>query len=213
MLGIDRPGRAVLNQGCWALLWMTLFVALNLLTSLPVNPVLAADIPAPPITQTPIPSASVPSTTCGDRGACIATMLRMLNRDRARDGSLPVLSLAERQTVGSASCPGSYGHSAAMAQTGMIWHANSRFPHASFPANICLSYRTAAENVGESSSGNVVEDLQVLDRLMMSEPHGGRVCATTVNHACNILNPVFRYVGIGIYLKNGVTWLTEDFVG
>ena len=30
-------------------------------------------------------------------------------------------------------------------------------------------------------------------------------------HYMNILNPVYRHVGIGIVVKRGATWLTEDF--
>ncbi|MGH2409866.1 MAG: hypothetical protein ACRDGS_05785 [Chloroflexota bacterium] len=49
--------------------------------------------------------------------------------------------------------------------------------------------------------------------MMMAEAHDPSTCAATVNHACNILNPKFRAVGIGIDVTGGMTWLTEDFVG
>ena len=48
--------------------------------------------------------------------------------------------------------------------------------------------------------------------MMMIEPHSRAVCASTINHACNILTPRFHHVGIGLYVANGTTWLTEDFV-
>lgn len=174
---------------------------------------LAADQPPePPAYSTTVPVASTVSTSCGAAPACLQATLRLINLDRARNGLNP-LTLIRRQSDGASGCPGSYGHSSAMAQSGAIWHINPRFPRASFPHNICVTYRSAGENVGESSTGNVRDDLQTLDRLMMSEPHTATACAASYDHACNILNPIFRHVGIGIYLKGGVTWLTEDFLG
>lgn len=64
-----------------------------------------------------------------------------------------------------------------------------------------------------AATGGEVQDLHTMDQLMMGEPHSRHVCATTVNHACNILNPRFHRVGIGLYLSGGTTWLTEDFIG
>jgi uncharacterized protein YkwD len=138
-------------------------------------------------------------------------MLSILNRTRMQYHLAP-LRLKKVQTDGKRGCAGSMGHSSAMAQTGSIWHTNSHYPKASFPNNICLRYTAAGENVGQSSDGNLAQDLQAMHGLMMSEPHSKSVCATTVDHACNILSPSFRQVGIGIYVSNGTTWLTEDFV-
>ena len=100
-----------------------------------------------------------------------------------------------------------------MARSGQIWHINSRFPHASFPHNVCLSGAVLAENVGVDATGNVTSDLTGLTNLMMSEPHSKIFCAHNDDHACNILDPQLHSVGIGIYFKNGSTWLTEDFAG
>ncbi len=172
----------------------------------------AGQPPEPPSFSTTVPVASTVSTSCGAVRACLNATLRLINLDRARNGLNP-LAFTRRQSDGGNGCPGSYGHSSAMALSGSIWHVNRRFPRASFPHNICVMYRSAGENVGESSTGNVSDDLQTLDRLMMSEPHTATACAASYNHACNILNPIFRHVGIGIYLKGGVTWLTEDFLG
>ena len=117
--------------------------------------------------------------------------LKFLNLQRNRNG-LSRLSLKPVQSVGTSSCVGSYGHSRAMAKSGAIWHVNAQFPKASFPNSICVHFMHAGENVGESASGNVTGDLLVLANLMMSEPHTKSDCASTVNHACNILNPAFR---------------------
>ena len=138
------------------------------------------------------------------------SLLRIINRDRLRYGR-PRLHLTSAQSLGNASCVGSYGHAEAMARSGAIWHVSARFRRASFPNSICVHFLHAGENVGESSDGNPMLDLRTLDTLMMAEPHGTTVCAATVNHACNLLNPKFRQVGIGVYSSNGTTWLTEDF--
>lgn len=137
-------------------------------------------------------------------------MLTIINTDRSQNG-LPAYSLNTTQTNGTSSCVGSYGHSTAMEQSGTIWHTNSSYPQASFPTDICVSYTAAGENVGEAGTGNELTDLQTLDSQMMSEPHDTTTCATTVNHACNILSSTYKYVGIGIYYYNNQTWLTEDF--
>jgi uncharacterized protein YkwD len=137
-------------------------------------------------------------------------MLTILNQDRAAY-HLPALHLKVLQSRGLGSCAGAFGHSTAMARSGKIWHTNPNFPHASFPKSICVPFQTAGENVGEDASGNLLQDLHELDGLMMQEPHTAATCATTVNHACNILSPLFRHVGIGVYSVAGTTWLTEDF--
>ncbi len=144
------------------------------------------------------------TTTCpGSQSGCIQAMLNMLNADRAQAGVGP-LTLNSTETNGTSTCVGSYGHSVHMAQVGSISHDQ-------FPADICISYTMAGENVGEASYGNELTDLQKLDAMMMSEPHSGSTCSTTTNHACNILNPGYHQVGIGIYNVNNKTWLTEDF--
>ncbi|HEX6507354.1 MAG TPA: hypothetical protein VF221_06960, partial [Chloroflexota bacterium] len=148
----------------------------------------------------PVPSASSTTTTpnacSGALNSCTQDMLKIINADRAQNGLAP-LTLKTSQSTGKGSCVGSYGHSIAMAQSGAIWHINPKYPRASFPHSICVRFMHAGENVGESASGNFQDDLHQLDSMMMSEPHGRTACASTVNHACNILNPAFHQVGIG----------------
>lgn len=98
-----------------------------------------------------------------------------------------------------------------MAGTGGIWHNSTSKPAASFPKNICVPYGRVGENVGEASTGDEMQDVLMLQGAMMGEPHSRHICASTVNHACNILNVAFRHVGIGLYNVAGTTWLTEDF--
>lgn len=159
----------------------------------------------------PSTGGSTPGACPGSQSGCIQAMVNIVNQDRARYGIAP-LTLNTTQSNGTGSCPGSYGHSVAMAQSGQIWHTNPNYPQASFPTNICITFNTAGENVGMSSSGNELQDLQTMDNLMMSEnPNTPSTCGTTVNHACNILNASYHQIGIGIYVSNNTTWLTEDF--
>lgn len=147
--------------------------------------------------------SSTSSSCPGSQSGCMQAMLNLLNADRAQAGVAP-LALNMTQSNGTPSCVGSYGHSVHMAQLGGISHDQ-------FPADICISYFTAGENVGEAGYGNELTDLQKMDSMMMAEPHTAATCATTVNHACNTLNSSFHQVGIGIYSANNTTWLTEDF--
>jgi uncharacterized protein YkwD len=162
----------------------------------------------------PVQTGSSQSTTPNEcQGAisnCTTQILKLINHDRTTNG-LSKLTLKPAQSVGGPSCVGSYGHSIAMAKSGAIWHINPKFPRASFPNSICVKFLNVGENVGESASGDVTNDLKTLDSMMMSEPHSKGDCASDVNHACNILNPKFHQVGIGVYYVNGATWLTEDF--
>ncbi len=173
------------------------------------NAVLAAEGPTPQPTPTATAGVAPGGCSSGSTASCATALLKIINLDRAQYG-LPGLKLTKVQSTGHGRCAGSYGHSRAMAQSGFIWHINPRYPRASFPNNICLHYTTVGENVGEASTGVALQDLRVLDKAMMSEPHQHSTCAATVNHACNVLNPNFHQVGIGIYLAQGTTWLTED---
>jgi uncharacterized protein YkwD len=160
--------------------------------------------------QTGSGATTTPNACSGAISECTTAMLKIINADRTQEG-LSKLTLKPSQSVGKASCVGSYGHSQAMAKSGAIWHVNAQFPRASFPNSICVHFMHAGENVGESASGTATGDLKTLDAMMMGEPHSKSACASTVNHACNILNPEFHQVEIGVYYANGATWLTEDF--
>jgi hypothetical protein len=139
-------------------------------------------------------------------------MLSILNVTRAQYGLDP-LTLDLTQSDGTGSCVGSIGHSQAMQQSGSIWHVNPSYPDASFPADICVAGFGAAENVGEWPGGDEMAALIALNNLMMGEQHDPAYCAVYDNHACNILNPSYSRVGIGIVYVGGATWMTEDFIG
>jgi uncharacterized protein YkwD len=131
-------------------------------------------------------------------------MLTMLNADRAQYGVAP-LTLSSVLSNGSGSCVGAYGHSVHMAQMGAISHDQ-------FPSDVCGSWNTAGENVGEAGMGSELTNLQWLDNSMMAENSPAKVPGCSGSHACNIINPAFHQVGIGIYQDaSGTTWLTEDF--
>lgn len=187
-------------------------------TSAPLPTATATPTPAPTNTPAPVYYSPAPTNTpvpvstagCpGSQNACIDAMLNIINNDRAQYG-VAALSLNMTQSTGTGSCVGSYGHSVAMEESGSIWHQNTAYPQASWPNNVCVSYSALAENVGYQMTGNELQDLQDIDNMMMSEPYSP---GCSGNHACNILNPTYRQVGIGIYNYNGTTWLTEDFIG
>ena len=157
-------------------------------------------------------TSTTPNACSAALNECTREVLAIINHDRAQH-NLSSLTLETHQSVGTRSCVGSYGHSVAMAKSNAIWHVNPRYPRASFPKSICVPFMHAGENVGESASGNVHDDFRTLDAMMMAEPHDRQTCATAVSHACNILNPAFKRVGIGVRYIGSVTWLTEDFTG
>jgi hypothetical protein len=100
-----------------------------------------------------------------------------------------------------------------MAESGYVWHTNPSYRRASFPNNICLSGGIEGQNAGRYESWSVGHDLREMNAMMVDEPHGQGECVSEIDHACNILNPVFRYVGVGLYFARGSIWLTEDFIG
>jgi len=179
-------------------------------TSVPVVGATNTPTPRPTSTPTPRPTStatSVPSTSgiCpGSQTGCVQAMLNILNNDRAQAGVAP-LALSWIQSNGTSSCIGSYGHSVHMA-------AMNAISHDQFPADVCIPWSSVGENVGMSQSfgagGTELTDLRTIDQQMMSEPHPP---GCTGNHACNILNPGYHTVGIGIDYVNNTTWLTEDF--
>src|SRR5579884_3933720 len=196
---------------------------------LPTAPTLPTDTATPVATSTPLPtdtllptSTAVPTSTpipnCpADQTACLQQMVNILNQDRAAYAaqygvSLQPLSLNTVQSNGTGSCVGSIGHSIAMQQSGSIWHQNANYPAASWPNNVCVYWRSAGENVGMTSGGEL-QAMQMLDQQMMGEQHDPAFCSQYNDHACNIVSSKYASVGIGLDYVNGALWLTEDFVG
>jgi uncharacterized protein YkwD len=125
-------------------------------------------------------------------------LLDLINNSRAA-GGLPAYAFSATQSQGTSGCIGSYGHSLHMSQTGVLAHDQ-------FPADICLPYSAAGENIGEWS-GPESSDITNLHQLMINEGPGG-------GHYQNIMSQSYTKVGIGlVYTSGGVLWLTEDFVG
>ena len=145
-------------------------------------------------------------------------MLNILNQTRFQYHLAP-LKLNLKQSLGSGSCVGSFGHSKAMADDNNpqapIWHTapDAQYNYASFPYDLCLGLN-GAENVGYSATSNELQDLNTIESMMMSEPHDPypQACDGVLSHACNILTANYPEVGIGIYQEWGRTYITEDFV-
>jgi uncharacterized protein YkwD len=157
------------------------------------------DTPLPTPTSTQVPNC--PGTATG----CMQAALNMINATRAQYGVQP-LTLNMTQSLGTSTCVGAYGHSVHMSQLGAISHDQ-------FPADICVAYSSAGENVGEWGGSTELSEIQSIFDLMMSEQHDAAYCANHVNHACNIISSKFSQVGIGLYYSgSGTTWYTTDFI-
>ena len=96
-----------------------------------------------------------------------------------------------------------------MAQLGYISHDQ-------FPADLCVRHTIAGENVG-AAYGNPRDAIPFLHSTMLKEgPCIHQPCSlgefAAHGHYTNLVNPQYTRLGIGIYSKNGITWLTEDFV-
>lgn len=149
---------------------------------------------------------------------CRKVVLDLINHDRGIANQqygleLRGYTLNLTQSNGVGSCVGSQGHSQAMADSGDIWHQNPDYPAASFGNDLCVSYMTAGENVGQWDDKDWIAAFQGMDDMMMSEQHDPAYCKAATNHACNILSPNFTSVGIGIVHQGKKIWLTEDFIG
>jgi uncharacterized protein YkwD len=132
----------------------------------------------------------------------VRMLLAAINEGRAAHG-LPALSLDRHESK----C--SRAHSIHMALRGQISHDQ-------FPADICVPHTWAAENVGEDPQSSISTAVLELHRLMMDEgPCTTSGCTGAAyeqhGHYINLVNPRYKHVGIGIVVKNGATWLTEDF--
>jgi uncharacterized protein YkwD len=139
---------------------------------------------------TPAPSAAISPDPSQKQ------LLDLINASRAGSGLSPLTFSAE-QSSGNANCVGSYGHSVHMQQVGAISHDQ-------FPQDICIPWSAAGENVGYSS-GSESQAIQIIHQRMMNEGPGG-------GHYQNIMSSKFTTIGIGLYYRNGILWLTEDFV-
>jgi uncharacterized protein YkwD len=131
----------------------------------------------------------------------VMMLVDALNAVRAAK-DLPALSLDHRLSK----C--SRGHSKHMA-------LNRQISHDQFPTDVCVPHRYAAENVG-FDAGSPTRAVLALHSLMMREgPCAPTDCTGAIYeehaHYMNILNPAYRHVGIGIVVRHGATWLTEDF--
>jgi uncharacterized protein YkwD len=139
---------------------------------------------------------------CRTKGTgCARMLLNALNNDRTTHGA-GALTLDWTQSHGTASCPGSVGHSRHMAETGVLAHDQ-------FPADLCIPFRSAGENIAEAG-GNKADAILTGLQLMLSENWSP---GCTWNHACNIRNPQFTTIGLGYAYGRGAWFQTMSFVG
>jgi Cysteine-rich secretory protein family len=144
-------------------------------------------------------NGSKPTTTAPK---VVLTLLAAINQDRAAHGVAPLSLNAPQSTC-------SLKHSVHMAQAGHISHDQ-------YPMDVCVAHDTAGENVGVIH-GAVAGGVLDLERMMINEgpcPHTKCTSAEREQHGhyLNLVSASFTSVGIGIYSRNGATWLTEDFI-
>lgn len=117
-------------------------------------------------------------------------LLDLLNTTRAQYGR-GSLTLIQNATTDQ--------HAADEASCTCIFHQDARFPNESFPYGGFW-----AENVGAGPSTDSVHS------LMMSE--GTSTCSQgTLSHACNIIDPRWTQVALGIATSGGYFYIVEDF--
>lgn len=143
-------------------------------------------------------------TTVPSRGAvrqAARLLLATINSVRTARGLLP-LTLDRRESRCSRL------HSQHMALTGQLSHDQ-------FPTDVCVPHRVAGENVGYDAGAPTSAVLAIQQYMMSEGPCHSRRCSGTTyeqhGHYLNLINPSYRHVGIGIVVKHGTTWLTEDF--
>lgn len=157
----------------------------------PVTAPVAA-LPAPvavpaPVAAAPATAQPLPAPRAGDLTDAAATLLGLVNQERARAGLATLESRGAIVTVAA-------GQSRAMAAQGRIWHNEAYFKAANRSA---LGARALGENVAMNSS---VEDAH---RRLMASP----------GHRANILNSRFDAVGVAVVADStGALFITQNFV-
>jgi uncharacterized protein YkwD len=124
-------------------------------------------------------------------------MLHIVNADRTTDG-LPPLRLTSRLTAAAA------GHSVDMADHRYFAHRalNGETPFQRMRAD-GVRFRTAGENLGEADGGSPGSMLREINTLMLHSPE----------HRANLLDPLYRRVGISVVLTGHTVYVNEDFAG
>jgi uncharacterized protein YkwD len=118
-----------------------------------------------------------------------AELLRLLNVERKKRG-LPLLARDQRLETAARE------HSLRMADQHVLSHGFPREPE--LPQRLAsagIRFDRSGENV---AFGQVVPEIH--DGLMKSPPHRE-----------NILNPEFDSAGMGVVLRDGLLWVTQDF--
>jgi uncharacterized protein YkwD len=133
----------------------------------------------------------------------VAHLLGLINTTRATHHLAP-LTLDRTQSACSKQ------HSLHMFQLKTLTHDQ-------FPADICIAHTYVGENVG-SADGEPVSALSTINQLMMDEgpcPHTSCPGAefSAHGHYVNIMDKHFTKVGIGVVVRDGTTWVTENFAG
>lgn len=132
----------------------------------------------------------------------MSQVLALINSSRAQNGAQPV-TLNDTQSA----CVLPYAIH--LSEIGTLTHEGFGLTRP------CPPYQPpAGENLGYGGGGNAHQTIIDVHTLMMNETHTPQFCAVSNDHACNIINPTFRTVGIAVYTDaGGNTYIVEDFTG
>lgn len=148
-------------------------------TSVVVSPTSVPTSTPLPVYPTAVPTA-VPTSVPTDTQHQI---LDLINNDRAQYGR-PALTLIADATTQQ--------HAVDMASIGTLFHQSAQFPNESFPYpydNIFGGENAGAGDITQVNTGMMAE---------LGNPPNPAMCATVISHACNIINPAFTKVAIGV---------------
>jgi hypothetical protein len=126
--------------------------------------------------------ALLPGTAVADNGADEAAFVAKINDLRLSKG-------LHSLTVDPVLVAKARGWAQTMANKGDIWHSN-------LPDGVTENWQRLGENVGMGGSVNALHD------AFVGSPH----------HYENLIDPGFRYVGVGVVNANGTIFVSEVFM-
>lgn len=157
----------------------------------PVPPVTRCATNPPPAPQTASPSPTPTHQQAGAQAERVdleREFFNLVNRERRSRG---MRSLSYNSALTSTA----RRHSARMAAEGRLYHNTAELRSDEFARR--TNYPTmVGENVGEGPSVDWLHD------AFMNSP----------GHRSNIIEPRYTAMGIGVTVKNGTIWVTQDFI-
>jgi hypothetical protein len=124
----------------------------------------------------------VPGTAHADNESDVAAFVNKINALRSSQSLVPL-------AVNSVLTAKAQAWAQTMANKGNIWHSN-------LPDGVTENWQRLGENVGMGGSVDALHD------AFVKSPH----------HYENLIDPGFRYVGVGVVSANGTMYVSEVFM-